>query len=195
LTPPEPPVIETMRRGHDNQPHAYGIKTLKYFARLLAFAGIAAAFSSPQAFAGSKYGSWPGDDAPGTIVIITGDHTLHYIDAPGHRISYPIAVGKEGDKWFGETYVTGKRKNPDWRPTPDMRRKDPSLPAVVKGGPGNPLGVEAIYLAEGYLRIHGTNRPESIGHDASHGCFRMRDKDILELSQVVSAGARVLVLP
>jgi lipoprotein-anchoring transpeptidase ErfK/SrfK len=143
----------------------------------------------------AKFGTWDGDEAPGTIVIITSDHTLHYIDDYGTRISYPIAVGKEGAKWTGVTTVTHKRKNPDWRPTPNMRAKDPTLPAVVKAGPHNPLGTRAIYLAEGYLRIHGTNSPRSIGKDASSGCYRMYNDDVEELFELVSPGAEVIVLP
>lgn len=143
----------------------------------------------------AKYGSWPGDEAPGTIVIVTGDHTLHYISAPGERISFPIAVGREGDKWFGQTTVIGKKEDPDWRPTPDMRRADPKLPAVVKAGPNNPLGNRAIYLAQGYLRIHGTNNQHSVGKDVSHGCFRLYRKDIEELFSLVSVGSTVEILP
>lgn len=158
-----------------------------------------AAFSLPvvcyPAMAGSKYGQWYGDEELGTIVIITGDRTLHLVGENGMRTSYPIAVGREGMQWFGETYVTHKRKNPEWRPTPNMRKKDPSLPEVVKPGPKNPLGDRAIYLAEGYLRIHGTNNPKSIGSDASSGCFRLYTDDIHELYEAVEPGAKVIVVP
>jgi lipoprotein-anchoring transpeptidase ErfK/SrfK len=143
----------------------------------------------------AKFGEWNGDEAPGTIIIITSDHTLHYIDDYGSRISYPIAVGKEGAQWTGVTRVTHKRQHPEWRPTPNMRAKDPSLPVVVKPGPKNPMGTRAIYLAEGYLRIHGTNSPKSIGKDASSGCYRMYNDDVEELFEMVSPGAEVIVLP
>jgi lipoprotein-anchoring transpeptidase ErfK/SrfK len=142
-----------------------------------------------------KYGDWYGEEEPGTIIIITGDHTLHYIDDWGHRISYPIAVGKEGMQWYGETSIIGKKKDPDWRPTPAMRKRDPKLPEMVKGGPGNPLGSRAIYLGEGYLRIHGTNTPSSIGKDASSGCFRLYKEDIEELFSMVKVGSKVIVTP
>src|SRR5690606_32672291 len=104
---------------------------------------------------GSAYGHLE----PGSIVIETGAKSLHFVEGPGTVRSYPIAVGRDGAQWFGTTHVTHKRKNPEWRPTPNMRRKDPSLPAVVRPGPSNPMGVRAIYLAQGYLRIHGTNSP------------------------------------
>jgi len=133
-------------------------------------------------------------EAPGTIVIETGERLLHYVEEGGVLRTYRIAVGREGAQWTGTTHVTGKRKNPEWRPTPNMRRKNPKLPAVVKPGPSNPLGIRAIYLAEGYLRIHGTNDPSSIGKAVSSGCFRMRNEDVAELFELVRSGARVKVL-
>lgn len=145
--------------------------------------------------AAAKFGTWDGDEVPGTIVIITSDRTLHFISDYGQRISYPIAVGREGSKWTGVTHITHKRKHPDWRPTPNMRAKDPSLPAVVRAGPSNPLGTRAIYLSEGYLRIHGTNAPRSIGKDASSGCYRMYNEDVEELYEMVTSGSEVIVLP
>lgn len=162
--------------------------------RSLLAAALSIPFVAKTSFAGSKYGEWPGDEEPGTIVIITGDRTLHLVGENRTRTSYAIAVGREGMQWFGETYVTHKRKNPDWRPTPNMRKKDPSLPEVVRAGPNNPLGDRAIYLAEGYLRIHGTNNPKSIGSDASSGCFRCYREDIHEIFDWVEPGAKVIVV-
>lgn len=129
----------------------------------------------------------------GTIVIDTGTRTLHYVVGDGNVISYPVAVGREGAQWSGSTVVTSKKKNPEWRPTPNMRKQNPKLPARVEAGPGNPLGVRAIYLAEGYLRIHGTNNPKSIGTAASSGCFRMYNEDVVDLYERVSPGAKVVV--
>jgi lipoprotein-anchoring transpeptidase ErfK/SrfK len=39
--------------------------------------------------------------------------------------------------------------------------------------------------------IHGTNAPASIGHNASHGCIRMRNRDVEELFAMVSVGDEV----
>nr|WP_250808527.1 L,D-transpeptidase [Neorhizobium tomejilense] len=161
--------------------------------RTLLAAALSAPFVSKPALAGSKYGEWYGDEEPGTIVIITGDRTLHLVGEDYTRTSFACAVGREGMQWFGETYVTHKRKNPEWRPTPNMRKRDPSLPEVVRAGPNNPLGNRAIYLAEGYLRIHGTNKPSSIGTDASSGCYRLYQEDIEQLYQEVRVGAKVMV--
>jgi lipoprotein-anchoring transpeptidase ErfK/SrfK len=42
--------------------------------------------------------------------------------------------------------------------------------------------------------IHGTNAPGSIGRNASHGCIRMRNRDVEELFEMVAAGDAVELL-
>jgi hypothetical protein len=44
--------------------------------------------------------------------------------------------------------------------------------------------------AKGY-GIHGTNVPSSIGHNASHGCIRLRNSDVEELFEMVAVGDAV----
>jgi hypothetical protein len=46
----------------------------------------------------------------------------------------------------------------------------------------------------GTYGIHGTNRPGSIGHDASHGCIRMLNRNVEELYRYVRIGTRVIIL-
>jgi lipoprotein-anchoring transpeptidase ErfK/SrfK len=129
----------------------------------------------------------------GAIIIATREHTLIYTTSHGEQFAYPIAVGREGKQWYGSTRVVSKREHPEWRPTAGMRQKNPRLPAVVKPGPSNPLGTRAIYLADGLLRIHGTNDPSSIGTNASSGCFRMYRQDVEELYDMVQLGTQVIV--
>lgn len=45
----------------------------------------------------------------------------------------------------------------------------------------------------GQFGIHGTNRPSSIGTNASHGCIRMSVGDSEELYPQVGGGARVVI--
>ena len=44
----------------------------------------------------------------------------------------------------GRTTITRLREGPDWRPTPSMLQRDPSLPDYVGPGPQNPLGTQPI---------------------------------------------------
>ena len=45
----------------------------------------------------------------------------------------------------------------------------------------------------GNYGIHGTNKPESIGGNASHGCFRLRVKDAEELYDLTPNGTKVYI--
>lgn len=45
----------------------------------------------------------------------------------------------------------------------------------------------------GQFGIHGTNKPGSIGHNASHGCIRMLVRDSEELYGKVPNGAKVVI--
>ncbi|WP_245315268.1 L,D-transpeptidase, partial [Bradyrhizobium yuanmingense] len=63
------------------------------------------------------------------------------------------------------------------------------------GGPGNPLGARAMYLGDTEYRIHGTNKPETIGKRVSSGCIRLTNEDVVDLYERVKVGAKVIVLP
>ena len=45
----------------------------------------------------------------------------------------------------------------------------------------------------GRYGIHGTNKPGSIGWDASSGCIRMNNNDVKELFEYVSHGTKVVI--
>src|SRR5574341_159542 len=59
---------------------------------------------------------------------------------------------------------------------------------VTPPGPANPLGTRWLGLSLKGFGIHGTNVPRSIGRAASHGCIRMRNRDVEELFEMVRAG-------
>ena len=44
-----------------------------------------------------------------------------------------------------------------------------------------------------YVYIHGTNHEEAIGEAASHGCIRMRNKDVAELFGLVEVDTPVVI--
>lgn len=45
----------------------------------------------------------------------------------------------------------------------------------------------------GQYGIHGTNKPSSIGQNASHGCIRLRVKDAEKLYRMIPGGTRVVI--
>lgn len=134
---------------------------------------------------------------PGTIVIDAGERYLYLITSPTTALRYGISVGREGFEWEGAMNITRKAEWPDWRPPKAMiereKAKGKVLPAVVPGGPGNPLGARALYLGRSEYRIHGTNAPKSIGQAASSGCIRMLNEHVIDLYDRVPVGTRVIV--
>jgi lipoprotein-anchoring transpeptidase ErfK/SrfK len=131
----------------------------------------------------------------GTVIVDTRDTYLYFVIGAGRAIRYPIGVGREGFTWSGVKTVERKTEWPDWYPPADMLRRQPYLPRFMAGGPGNPLGARAIYLSGTLYRIHGTNKPSSIGTRASSGCIRMLNADVIDLYQRTRVGTKVVVLP
>ncbi len=130
----------------------------------------------------------------GTIIVSFADRRLYKLIGQGRAISYPIGIPKAIDRWDGTLRVTQKRKNPAWRPTPSMMRRNPRLPSYVPGGhPQNPLGVRALYLGHTFYRIHGTDAPWTIGKAASSGCVRMYNEHAIDLYNRTKVGAKVVV--
>ena len=134
-------------------------------------------------------------EAPGTIIIDTGNTTLYYVLGQGRAVRYGVGVGREGFTWSGVQTVSRKAEWPDWHPPAEMIARQPYLPRFMAGGPGNPLGARAMYLGTSQYRIHGTNDPSTIGKFVSSGCIRLTNEDVIDLFSRVDVGARVLVLP
>ena len=59
--------------------------------------------------------------------------------------------------------------------------------------PGGVYGAFWMGLSKPHYGIHGTNNPASIGKEVSLGCIRMHNKDILELSKMVTVGTSVII--
>jgi lipoprotein-anchoring transpeptidase ErfK/SrfK len=134
-------------------------------------------------------------EAPGTIIIDTPSTYLYLVLGNGRAMRYGIGVGREGFTWSGTQTITKKAEWPDWHPPQEMIERQPYLPRFMAGGPGNPLGARAMYLGGTVYRIHGTNAPDTIGHQVSSGCIRLINEDVTDLYSRVNVGTKVVVLP
>jgi lipoprotein-anchoring transpeptidase ErfK/SrfK len=134
-------------------------------------------------------------EAPGTVIIDTGNTALYYVLGQGRAIRYGVGVGREGFTWAGVQTITRKAEWPDWHPPAEMIARQPYLPRFMAGGPGNPLGARAMYLGTSEYRIHGTNDPSTIGKFVSSGCIRLTNEDVSDLFGRVDVGTKVVVLP
>ena len=134
-------------------------------------------------------------EAPGTVIIDTGNTALYYVLGQGRAIRYGVGVGREGFTWSGVQTISRKAEWPDWHPPAQMIARQPYLPRFMAGGPGNPLGARAMYLGSSEYRIHGTNDPTTIGKFVSSGCIRLTNEDVADLFSRVDVGTKVVVLP
>ena len=139
--------------------------------------------------------TYVGDEPAGTIVVRTKERRLYFVVADKKAIRYPVGVGRTGKQWQGRAEIDGVYVYPAWTPPAEMRRENPSLPSLISAGsPKNPMGARALTLSGGKYAIHGTNRPDSIGTDASYGCIRMFNDHIIDLYGRVTVGTKVVVI-
>lgn len=116
------------------------------------------------------------------IVVSIPDHKLALMEGDKVIRVYDVATGKlSTPSPQGECQVVSRVAHPTWF----------GPHKVVQPGPANPLGTRWLGLSIRGYGIHGTNVPSSIGKYASHGCIRMRNKDVEDLFEHVQVGTPV----
>ncbi|HYI44044.1 MAG TPA: L,D-transpeptidase family protein [Actinomycetota bacterium] len=111
-----------------------------------------------------------------------GKITHRWVVAPGQPY-YPTPTG--------EFEITEKRYMPTWvNPAPDGWGAD--MPASIPPGISNPLGLRALNWSAPAIRFHGTTATYSLGYNASHGCVRMANEDVIELYDLVDVGTPII---
>jgi L,D-transpeptidase ErfK/SrfK len=119
------------------------------------------------------------------IVVSIPDHKLALVEGDKVVRVYDVPVGKPSTPSpQGEFRVVSRMPNPTWY--------GPHV--VVPPGKTNPLGTRWMGLSIRGFGIHGTSMPNSIGKSASHGCIRMRNRDVEELFELVPVGTPVELL-
>src|SRR5450631_4720983 len=63
----------------------------------------------------------------GTIIIKQSERALYFTMGSGTAIRYPIAIGRAGKAWQGETFVQGKFYSPAWSPPAVVRQDHPNF--------------------------------------------------------------------
>lgn len=154
----------------------------------------------PEAFRPAVV-AYTGRQWPGTLIVDTPARQIYLVLQGGQAMRWGCAVGKDGFRWAGLADVGRKVMWPRWTPPKEMIARHPEKAKWANGmpgGPENPLGARAMYLFQNgndtLYRIHGTTDPMSIGHNASSGCIRMVNQDVVELYRRVPIGTRVVVL-
>jgi L,D-transpeptidase ErfK/SrfK len=136
-------------------------------------------------------------DAPRRgIVVNLAERRIFYFPPGGKTVeTYPAGVGVEADLTpLGVTKVVRKEDGPVWVPPPSIRAERPDLPLAIPPGPDDPLGDYALRLGWNNYLIHGTNKPDSVGRNVSHGCLHLYPEDIEQLFREVPVGTPVRVV-
>lgn len=119
--------------------------------------------------------------------------------SPSAVSTYPVGVGTlERPSPTGQMYVQRKMARPTWYVpasiAEDHRKKGDPLPAKVLPGPENPLGEYALYLSKSTYLMHGTNKPYSIGLNATNGCIRLYPENVKKLYENTPVNTPVRIL-
>ncbi|HEY9831252.1 MAG TPA: L,D-transpeptidase [Stenomitos sp.] len=125
------------------------------------------------------------------LVIKLRDRRVYVYKNRKLKVSYPVGIGKAG--W--ET-PTGNYKVMDMQPHPVW--EEPWTGKVILEGSNNPLGARWIgFWTDGRNSIgfHGTPAEKLVGQAVSHGCVRMRNRDVVALYEQVKLGTPITVKP
>jgi len=132
---------------------------------------------------------------PAYIVVNRERFQLQFYDRLKLASTYEIAVGMQGlETSPGLYHIQWKQVDPPWY-VPNSAWAGALAGKTIPPGPQDPL--KARFMAfNGGAGIHGIDPSEysSIGHDASHGCVRMRIPDVIALYSRTPVGTPVYVL-
>lgn len=126
------------------------------------------------------------------IVVNVPEMRLYDFTAEGGPEVHAVAVGDAVDPTLlGSFRIGAKRSHPAWYVPTSIQREKPELPPVVPPGPDNPLGGRWMTIGATTYGIHGTNNRWSIGREATHGCVRLYEDEMVRLYERVPSGTPV----
>jgi lipoprotein-anchoring transpeptidase ErfK/SrfK len=113
------------------------------------------------------------------VVVSIPDRKLALIENDRIVRIFPVAVGAAvSPSPVGTFSIVNRVSNPTYYKTGK----------AVGPGSRNPIGTRWIGLSAKGYGIHGTDAPASIGFAKSHGCIRLRNRDVEQLFELVRAG-------
>ncbi len=123
------------------------------------------------------------------LLVHIGENKLYLYEKGKITNEWTVATGMpEYMTPTGEFSIELKRYMPTWvNPHPDDDWGK-SMPLSIPPGPNNPLGLRALNWTAPNIRFHGTPATYSLGYNASHGCVRMANEDVIELYDMIDVG-------
>jgi lipoprotein-anchoring transpeptidase ErfK/SrfK len=124
------------------------------------------------------------DLARRVALVSIPDRKLAVIEGDDVIATFPIAVGAAvSPSPAGQFQIVSRVSNPTYY----------HGGKVIPTGKSNPLGTRWLGLSQKGYGIHGTNAPKSVGHAASHGCIRLRNRDMEQLFTMLRVGDTVVI--
>jgi lipoprotein-anchoring transpeptidase ErfK/SrfK len=118
------------------------------------------------------------------VVVSIPDRKLAVVEQGDVIATFQVAVGAAvTPSPTGEFQIVSRVSNPTYY----------HAGKVIPTGKDNPLGTRWLGLSQKGYGIHGTNAPRSVGHAASHGCIRLRNRDMDKLFSLVRVGDAVVI--
>ena len=118
------------------------------------------------------------------VLVSLVDRKLAVIDNGSVIATFQVAVGADvSPSPTGEFTIISRVSNPTYY----------HLGTVIPTGKDNPVGTRWVGLSLKGYGIHGTNAPRSIGRAASHGCIRLRNRDMERLFTMLKVGDAVQI--
>jgi lipoprotein-anchoring transpeptidase ErfK/SrfK len=123
------------------------------------------------------------------LVLVLGERRVYAYQEDKVLASYPVAVGKKGwETPTGNFKVIQKVKDPVWQ--------NPWNGKIIPASLNGPIGIRWIgFWTDGKNTIgfHGTPGEHLLGQAVSHGCVRMKNKDVVALFEMIESGTPVIV--
>lgn len=124
------------------------------------------------------------------LVAKKADNILYAYNGDRLIATYPTTVGSsDTPSPTGSLTIVNRVKNP-WYRASSGEGKDKKV-FMLPPGPNGPVGVVWMGLSKPSYGIHGSPVPEGISRQASHGCVRLTNWDVLEVYANVDTGAKV----
>jgi len=118
------------------------------------------------------------------VLVSIPDRRLAVMEGGNVLAYFPVAVGADvSPSPTGEFEIVNRVSNPAYY----------HAGTVTEASEHSPVGTRWIGLNLKGYGIHGTNAPGSIGRAASHGCIRLRNRDVERLFAMLRVGDAVSI--
>ncbi len=126
------------------------------------------------------------------VVANKADQTLYAYNGDKLVATYPTTVGSSSTPSPQGTFkIVNKVKMPWYKAT--VGEGSAKEVHMIPPGPNNPVGVVWMGLSKPSYGLHGSPKPEGISRQASAGCVRLTNWDVLEVYANIENGATVVL--